>query len=226
MKSKNAIYLGSSTSILESFSKQDSFELVNFSELEGYDKISKEVDRSSVLLIDEGIFFKSEEGHRISDLKKNRPFLPVIVVSTASSSMTGRALAEGAVDFVRPDQSDLVDRISFRCDEVENRRQGERVEMGDLVIDTYKRKITGSKGEKLLSPTEMNLLKTLALAKGHVVDRTIIKRECWGSEEKVSDNALNRKLHEVRRAVKEVSASASIKTVYGHGFKLDVKSHK
>jgi DNA-binding winged helix-turn-helix (wHTH) protein len=49
-----------------------------------------------------------------------------------------------------------------------------------------------------------------------------MKRKCWG-QIYVSDNALNRKLHEVRRALKEISNVVSIRTLYGTGFVLEVK---
>ena len=49
-----------------------------------------------------------------------------------------------------------------------------------------------------------------------------MKRKCWG-QIYVSDNALNRKLHEVRRALKEISQIVTIRTIYGTGFVLEVK---
>lgn len=225
MSCKTVLYFGNSTQLTSRIEGESELELVKIQQLAIEDS-SMVDDSSSVLLIDETLFFSEDVGKRVSDFKKKYPFVPIIAVAEGGSNLIGKTLAQGAVDYVSADLIGLSERLSYRCDEVLNRKSGEKIDVGDLVLDTFSRSIYGEKGQRSMSPTEMSLLKTLALAKGHVVDRSIIKRECWGSEDSVSDNALNRKLHEVRRAVNSVSDSVTIKTVYGQGFKLDLKAGK
>jgi hypothetical protein len=52
-----------------------------------------------------------------------------------------------------------------------------------------------------------------------------MKRRCWG-QIFVSDNALNRKLHEVRRTIRDLSSQVNIRTLYGTGFMIEVSPAK
>lgn len=218
MGCSNIIYIGQNKDVLEELNL---LEGINLQTLSGFNSVTPIGGLDTAVLIDEALFFDDSERPKLKDFKRDNPFLPLVLVAGLESQRISIALAEGAADFVVPGDTRILQRLTSRCDEIQSRQSGQRVKIGDLEINTFSSTISGGKGSKSLSPTEMNLLKTLATAKGHIVDRSIIKRECWGKEDRVSDNALNRKLHEVRRAVSLVSEEVCIKTVYGHGFKLD-----
>lgn len=159
-------------------------------------------------------------------LKNKWPFAPIIVITgDRQKDSVGDALAAGADDFIyKPiNAKEVVARLQARLGELAKREAREVIELGDIVIDKAHRVISNeNNAQRYLSPTELNLLTCLLDAKGTVVRRDIMKRKCWG-QIYVSDNALNRKLHEVRRALKEISNRVSIRTLYGTGFVLEVK---
>ena len=159
-------------------------------------------------------------------LRDKWPFCPIIVITgDRDDDAIGNALAGGANDFIyKPiHPKELIARMQARLDELAKREAKEVMTIGDIVVDTAHRILTNRNRteQRYLSPTEMSLLTCLLNAKGTVVRREIMKRKCWG-QIYVSDNALNRKLHEVRRALKEVSSIVNIKTLYGTGFTLEV----
>lgn len=161
----------------------------------------------------------------IPRLKNRMPFCPIIVVTgDHSSNLVGDALAAGADDFIyKPlNSKEIVARLQVRMSELAVRRAIETIELGDLSIDFVHRVIINeNKQQRFLSPTEMSLLHCLVHAQGTVVRREVMKRKCWGQLH-VSDNALNRKLHEVRKALLEISKHVSVQTVYGTGFSLRI----
>ena len=157
-------------------------------------------------------------------LKERWPFCPIIVIADDPHAETlAEALATGADDFickpVKP--KELLARLQARLDSLAKRQFKEVEPIGDLTVDKSHRTLSSSAATRHLSPTEMNLLLCLLHAKGTVVQRETLKRRCWG-QVYVSDNALNRKLHEVRRIIKELSTRVEIKTLYGVGFVLEV----
>lgn len=159
-------------------------------------------------------------------LKIKWPFCPIIVITgDTNENSVGNALAAGADDFIyKPiNTKELVARLQARLSELAKREAREVIKIGDLTIDTSHRMVASAEGEnRYLSPTEMGLLSCLLDAQGTVVRRETMKRKCWG-QVYVSDNALNRKLHEVRRVLKEISPCVNIRTIYGTGFVLEVK---
>lgn len=162
----------------------------------------------------------------LPSLKIKWPFCPIIVITNdRGENSVGDALAAGADDFVyKPiNIKEIVARMQARLGELAKREAREVIKIGDVTIDTAHRVIANQDNHhRYLSPTEMNLLTCLLNAHGTVVRRDAMKRKCWG-QIYVSDNALNRKLHEVRRALKEISQVLTIRTIYGTGFVLEVK---
>ncbi len=160
-------------------------------------------------------------------LKLRWPFCPIIVITTdRDENSVSKALAAGADDFIyKPlNIKELLARLQVRMAELSKKEAVELVRIGDVTIDLVHRSIASEKkGIRYLSSTEMNLLSCLVHARGTLVRREVLKRKCWG-QIFVSDNALNRKLHEVRRALKEVSDQVQIRTLYGTGVTLEFKT--
>lgn len=162
----------------------------------------------------------------IPQFKARWPFCPIIVIVTdpvGDGALLSEALASGADDAMyKPLKSkELLARLQARLDALAKRQFKEVIPLGDLIVDKTHRTLSGRSGIRHLSPTEMNLLLCLLHAKGTVIQRDTLKKRCWG-QVYVSDNALNRKLHEVRRIVRELSAQVEITTLYGIGFVLEL----
>ena len=159
-------------------------------------------------------------------LRSKWPFAPIIVITgDTNDNSVGDALAAGADDFLyKPiNTKELLARLQTRLGELAKREAQEILRFGDITVDKIHRMIVNEEGQhRFLSPTEMGLLTCLLDAHGTVVKRESLKRKCWG-QVYVIDNALNRKLHEVRRSLKEISHQLRIRTIYGTGFAVEVK---
>lgn len=97
------------------------------------------------------------------------------------------------------------------------------VRLGDLIFDRDVRKLenSGSGKSEFLSPIDAKIISALMSAGGELIKRDQIKKACWPGDT-VTDNAVNRKIHEVRRLLTKISECVEVKTVYGHGFALTV----
>jgi DNA-binding winged helix-turn-helix (wHTH) protein len=72
---------------------------------------------------------------------------------------------------------------------------------------------------------EVEILKYLMRANALVVKKDSIKRHAWGNIT-VSDSAFDRKLFEVRKAVRETSEKVELKAVYGKGVVMRLSSYE
>lgn len=175
------------------------------------------------ILIDESFLDKEASDEPIiTHVKKLWPSVLIFVTGFCDETFLAEALAMGADDFLTPSLSEdeVARRIIVRINAAALKSDRKTIRIGDMVIDTLQRSVTAPKGNKFLSPTEIRLVTELANAHGHVVSRDVLKHRCWPSAD-VSDNALNRKLYEVRRQLKQLSENINIRTIYGVGFVLE-----
>lgn len=159
--------------------------------------------------------FAAGQDHLRAVRAKNRSAVVLAVLPpNAASETVQAALAAGADDFVMNSAS--AEEILLRT---AARTQLNPQRAGAMTIEPEGRVIKGDKGSKFLSPIDFRIIQLLVSALGNVVTREKIKAECWPSTE-VSDNAMNRKIHEVRRIIASVCPQLTIRTVYGLGFAL------
>lgn len=164
-------------------------------------------------------------GQIITKLKDSWPLAPLILTAPEiDSDMLTEGMALGADDYVaKPIHAiDLSQRVNVRLRALAKRAARETIAFGDMSIDTMQRSVTSTRGQRFLSPTEIKLIAELAKANGNVVPRDTLKTRCW-PQMAVSDNALNRKLYEIRRRLKPISDSVNIRTIYGVGFVMEQK---
>lgn len=160
----------------------------------------------------------------IPTIRDNWPYCPIIVVTTnPSGDAVGQALAAGAHDFVRKpfDQRELSARLRARSFELQEKACRETMNVGDFVLNTQLSELKGPAGCVHLSHSDTRLLQFLAQAQGTVVSRPELKRRVWGNVS-VSDNALDKKLHDVRAAIREVGSQIKLTSSYRQGFSLIV----
>ena len=151
---------------------------------------------------------------------------PVLIITSDDREDTVvEALSTGADDCIRKplQPAEILARFQARLRDVETRAAKQKVEYGDITVHLPHSRVESQRGERSLSPTEMNLLTALIQGAGSVVQRNALKRLCWGRIA-VSESALDRKVFEVRKAVKELSETLEVKTIYGKGVALISKS--
>jgi DNA-binding response OmpR family regulator len=163
----------------------------------------------------------------IPKLREKWPFCPLIIITADPSEATlSDALASGADDFVtKPIRSkELLARLQARLADQAQKEAKQSLNVGNLTFDSAHRLLIGPRGHRYLSTTETNLLMCLLQAKGTIVLREVLKLRCWGPL-KVSEGALDRKIFEVRRALKEIGGTPTIRTAYGVGFGIEIQEN-
>lgn len=155
-------------------------------------------------------------------LRAKWPHAPVIVLtSDISEQIIERAMEAGADDFLRkPVQAtELKARLSTRLEEKANLFARQILRAGDLALSPAHHRLSANGKTAYLSPTAVNLLCCLVELKGTTVSREVLKRKVWGRLT-LSDNALDRKVYEARKALQELQSSVEIQNVYGQGYRL------
>lgn len=161
----------------------------------------------------------------VPHLKARWPFAPVFVMtSDPNARAVAEALDSGADDFVRkplnPDE--VKARFQARLEDQFKKRAASTISVGELILDTAHRVLRYRKKETRLSPTACSILETLFEAGGTARSREVLKRRAWGRPQ-VSDNALDRKIHEVRAALRNLTEDIELKSIYGQGFLLETR---
>lgn len=159
----------------------------------------------------------------LPEIRQRWRYCPIIVITGDSDDKAiAEALSLGADDFMmkplRP--REIIARLQARLTDQAMKRGSQSICFGDIQLDQAHRLLKGPKGERFLSPTEMNLLLALMRSGGTTLERGVLKNQCW-DHIAVSDNALDRKVFEVRRALGDVGSRSSIATAYGVGFFLE-----
>lgn len=158
-------------------------------------------------------------------LRQKWPMTPIIVITgDDSDAAVGEALACGADDFIRKPihPQELIARLQVRLSEKHAFEKSQSVKLSDINIHRAYKSVEGPLGKSYLSQTALNLLLILIEANGTVVPRETLKQRTWG-DVTVSDNALDRKVCEVRKALTDTTSKIVIQTKYGKGFSLGIE---
>lgn len=149
-----------------------------------------------------------------------------IVIAADESQMTDvyPLIAMGAHDYIsiKASNDDLESKCLLRIGSHRLRVQESSRSFGRLTMNLMQRTVTNGKETAHLTPIEVKIVRTLADNLGSVVERNTMKQICWGDME-ITDNALNRKIYEVRRTLRKLSEQVNIRTIYGLGFELRVR---
>jgi DNA-binding response OmpR family regulator len=98
---------------------------------------------------------------------------------------------------------------------------GDRLEFGDLVIDTARREVERHGEPVVLSTLEFDLLVALARSPGRVLSRTELLQQVWGWDFYGDERVVDVHIRSIRRALGDRADSPElIGTVRGVGYKF------
>ncbi|MGH3765769.1 MAG: response regulator transcription factor [Pseudonocardiaceae bacterium] len=102
-------------------------------------------------------------------------------------------------------------------------RQEVVLTLGELVIDSARRRVTWATRPVPLSPREFAVLLALARRAGTVMTKDELLRAVWGDEQAASRNAVEVYVGYLRRKLDAVGAGDVLQTVRGHGYAVGVR---
>ena len=142
----------------------------------------------------------------------------IVVTADHGPELVGKALAAGANDFLRKPivKEELLARLKARLFEMNLRIASDFVEVGLGRFNLRKRYLEGPAGLIYLSPLQSELLRVLLERQGILVEKPSLKKAIWGKIA-VTDNALDRRLSELRRILGDSGVEMHLVTEYGKG---------
>jgi two-component system response regulator MprA len=147
--------------------------------------------------------------------------LPILVL-TARGEVGDRVagLDAGADDYLpKPfDLSELLARVRALLRRTQPHAGATVFTLGDMTVDTSRRKVTREEEEIILTKTEFALLQVLLSADGAVVERSDLMTEVWGFASPTLDSNLDTYVSYVRRKTEAGGRSRLVHTVRGVGF--------
>jgi len=201
---------------------------------EGYDVTMAETGDDALLLADEvkpdlvllDWMLPGVSGIEVlRRLKTRRQTLeiPVIMLSARSEEMDRvRGLETGADDYmVKPYAvSELMARIRTQLRRTRPTTIGERLEFGDIVLDSETHRVTRGGQELKLGPTEFRLLSTLMEKPGRVWTREQLLDRVWGRDVIVDSRTVDVHVGGLRKALRAHGGDDPLRTVRGTGYAL------
>lgn len=197
-----------------------------FSSVEGLLKVAERY-QPAACLVDIRLGEDENGLDAVPHLLRHWPDTPIIVMTAdTSENLIAQALAAGACDFLHKPltPTELRARLSVRIREYRERAQQSLVRVGDVVLNDRIHCIEHADKRIFVSPAASDLLSLLAEPPGVLVAREALKRKIW-RHVTVSDNNLDAKISELRRALRTVGSSMTVKSHYGKGVQLVATSH-
>ena len=150
--------------------------------------------------------------------------IPVIMISARSEEVDRvRGLETGADDYVVKPYSviELIARIRTQLRRVRPSTVGERLEFGDIAVDTAEHRVYREGRELHLGPTEFRLLTTFMERPGRVWPRDQLLDRVWGRDVYVDTRTVDVHVGRLRKALRNATGSDDpIRTVRGAGYAL------
>ena len=179
--------------------------------------------RPDVVVLDLGL--PKVDGLDVIRTLRRDSTVPIVIITARgdeSDRITGLEL--GADDYlVKPfSPRELVARVRAVLRRVEAASlQPERIDAGDLTLDVGRRRVTVADRPVELTPTEFELLLTLAREPGRVWTRSQLLDAVHGFSFETYERAIDGHIRNLRRKIESVGGSSNlIRTVHGVGYAL------
>lgn len=159
-------------------------------------------------------------------LSAEHPRMRTIILTARSGEIdVVLGLDAGAIDYIaKPFRlAELLARIRAQLrDRALDAAAGDRLLVGDLVIEPGPRRVTLAGREIDLRPKEFDLLARLAAAAGSVVHRRVLMNDVWDEHWFGNTKTLDVHIAALRRRLGEAPSDASrITTIRGVGYRLE-----
>lgn len=181
-----------------------------------------EQDIYDVILLDR--MLPHMEGSEVLTTLRQKGICTPIILITALGMLSDKVegLDLGADDYlVKPFAlEELLARI--RC-VIRRPRQivdEEAVSLADITWHAAENRLTGPTGSCTLSKRETALLEAFLKSDGATLSRSILLLKVWGPDSDVEEGNLDNYIHFLRRRLKTVGSSLTIKTVRGIGYTM------
>lgn len=164
------------------------------------------------------------DGLRVLEKIRNRKTSPPVLILSARGTVNDRVkgLETGADDYlVKPFAfAELLARVRVLL------RRGqptpERLQLGDLVLDTVRRRVTRN-GEAIdLAPKEFSILEYMLRNHGRPLSRTMIVEHVWDMDYDGLTNIVDVYIRHLRSKIDDRWPVKLIHTVRGIGYKVDM----
>ncbi len=153
--------------------------------------------------------------------------VPIIFISARAGDLDQvRALENGGDDYItKPFNLELVlakvrSALRRSYGEYALARDADLLQIGDLLLNKSRNRISRGGVELELTPKEFRLLCCLAERAGQIVNREELLEALWDDIEFVDDNTLTVNVTRVRRRLAELGLPDAIETKRGQGYRL------
>ena len=156
----------------------------------------------------------------LRDQKINTPIILITALGTLTDKVTGLDL--GADDYlVKPFAfEELLARIRCVTRRPPGIAQTDLLTAADLTWDETENRLTGPDGNCTLSKREAALMETFLRSIGQTLPRNLLLLKVWGPDSDVENGNLDNYIHFLRRRLRSVGSSLTLKTVRGIGYCL------
>jgi len=181
-----------------------------------------QVNSYDVIILD--IMLPGEDGFTICRKLRDKSILTPIIMLTAKDTLEDKitGLTEGADDYLTKPFSfeELLARIRALFRRNQDYKTG-KLTVGDLVLDPIKRTVTRAGKTILLSGKEYALLEYLMRNKDRILSQSMIIEHVWDRNYDGASNVVNVYINHLRDKIDKDNEVKLIKTIRGHGYKID-----
>ena len=203
-------------------------------EAEGYGVAKAETGDDALILVDEvqpdviilDWMLPGVSGIEICRRLKTRAetrAIPVIMLTARSEEADRvRGLETGADDYVVKPYSviELMARVRTQLRRVRPASVGERLEYGDITLDSETHRVERADQPIKLGPTEFRLLSTFMEKPGRVWSREQLLDRVWGRDIYVDTRTVDVHVGRLRKALCQHGGDDPLRTVRGAGYAL------
>jgi len=162
--------------------------------------------------------------HVLKNMRKSGSETPVILI-TALGELNDKidGLESGADDYiVKPFAfEELLARIRSISRRPVHWQSSHILKFGDISFDSYQKNLSCGLLTCSLSKREAELLENFLRNPGQTLPRDVLLARVWGPDAGVEDGNLDNYIHFLRRRLKAVESSITLKTVRGIGYRLE-----